>query len=107
MGTYGSSPSEDAVEQSAYQAPAEDEDPPRQTSTYETGQGGVPRGRYKAMGEVPPTRPLDPIRPYIAPRTGRRRRSDWPVLLFALIVSSLIMAGCCIVGFAIYTAYGH
>jgi disulfide bond formation protein DsbB len=106
MGTYGSSPSEDAVEQTAQQAAAEDEDPPRQTSTYETWHGRV-HGRYKAHGEVPPTRPLDPIRPYIAPRTGRRRRSDWPVLVFALIVWCLIMAGCCIAGFAIYTAYGH
>lgn len=63
--------------------------------------------RYSAArGQVPPSRPLDPILPYIAPPVPRRRRSDWPVLVLALIVSALIMAGCCVAGFALYTGYG-
>lgn len=64
--------------------------------------------RYSTgRGQVPPTRPLDPILPYIAPPVPRRRRSDWPVLVFALIVSGLVMAGCCIAGFALYSGYGN
>ena len=63
--------------------------------------------RYIAgEGQVPPSIPMDPILPYIAPPIPRRRRSDWPVLAVALVISSLIMGACCIAGFALYTGYG-
>jgi hypothetical protein len=43
---------------------------------------------------------------FVAPPAPRRRRSDWPILLFALVVSVLIMAACCIAGFAFYVRNG-
>jgi hypothetical protein len=60
------------------------------------------RGRYRF--DAPPlNHPPDPILPFIAPPVPRRRRSDWPVLVIALIIAALVMAGCCIAGFALYT----
>jgi acyl dehydratase len=55
---------------------------------------------------VAPVRPPEALHAYVAPRVKRRRRSDWPVLLIALIVAALVMAGCCIAGFALYTTKG-
>lgn len=64
--------------------------------------------RYSSgQGQLPPTRPLDPIQPYMPPRVSRRRRSDWPVLVFALVIACLFMAGCCVAGFALYSGYGN
>lgn len=60
----------------------------------------ITRGRRR----VPPMRPPEALNSYVAPRVKRRRRSDWPVLVVALIVAGLIMAGCCIAGFALYTS---
>ena len=65
-----------------------------------------PSRYHPAYGEIPPSVPLDPILPYVAPPVPRRRRSDWPVLVVAMIISALVMAGCCIAGFALYTGYG-
>jgi hypothetical protein len=60
--------------------------------------------RYSSgRGQQMPTRPLDPIRPYMPPRVNRRRRSDWPILVFALVVACLVMAAFCVAGFALYT----
>jgi hypothetical protein len=59
------------------------------------------------IGQRQPTRPLDPIRPYMAPPVARRRRSDWPVMIFAMILAALVMVGVCLAGFALYTAYGN
>jgi hypothetical protein len=59
------------------------------------------------IGQRHPTRPLDPIRPYMAPPVARRRRSDWPVMIFAMVVAALVMVGCCIAGFALYSGYGN
>ena len=72
-----------------------------------------------AAGEPPPPpqppptpsdasamRPPDTIRPYIAPPVRRRRRSDWLVLVIALVVSGLVMVGVCVAGFALYVKNG-
>ena len=60
------------------------------------------RGRRR----VAPIRPPETLHAYVAPRVSRRRRSDWPILLIALIVAGLVMAGCCVAGFALYTTKG-
>ena len=66
--------------------------------------GPTVTGRYKA--EVPPlTMPPDPIRPYQSGFKKRKRRSDWPVLVFALVVTVAVTAGCCLAGFALFTAW--
>jgi hypothetical protein len=59
------------------------------------------------IGQRHPTRPLDPIRPYMAPPVARRRRSDWPVMIFAMVIAAIVMVGCCLGGFALYSAYGN
>lgn len=64
-----------------------------------------PQARSPARAQIPPSVPLDPILPYISPPVPRRRRSDWPVLVLALIVSALVMMTCCIAGFALYNGY--
>jgi hypothetical protein len=46
------------------------------------------------------------FRPYVAPPVTRRRRSDWPVLVFALVVATIVMAVFCIAGFALYVQRG-
>lgn len=63
-------------------------------------------GRYQASRVTPPAYPPDPILPFIAPPVPRRRRSDWPVLVLALIVSAVLLAACCIAGYALYTSKG-
>lgn len=64
-----------------------------------------PQARSPARAQIPPAVPLDPILPYISPPVPRRRKSDWPVLVIALIVSALVMMTCCIAGFALYNGY--
>jgi hypothetical protein len=87
MDGHGSAASEDAWEQDSA-----DDDP--------DGTAGlaVTRGSRRS----PPMRPPQ----FVAPPVNRRRRSDWPVLLVVLIVVGLVMAGCCIAGFALYSAKG-
>jgi hypothetical protein len=64
--------------------------------------------RYSTgIGQRQPTKPLDPIRPYLAPPVPRRRRADWQVMIFAMVVAGLVMVGCCVAGFALYSAYGN
>jgi hypothetical protein len=58
------------------------------------------------VGQRQPTKPLDPIRPYMPPPVARRRRSDWSVMIFVMVVASAVMVGCCIAGYALYTVYG-
>jgi hypothetical protein len=48
--------------------------------------------------------PPDPIMPFIAPPGQRKRRRDWPVLVFALVIAALALATCCIAGFALYAS---
>jgi hypothetical protein len=43
---------------------------------------------------------------FVAPPMPRRRRNDWPILVFALVVSVIVMAGCCFAGFAFYVRNG-
>jgi hypothetical protein len=64
-----------------------------------------PQRYATGIGQRQPTRPLDPIQPYMPPPVARRRRSDWPVMIFVMVIAGLIMVGCCLAGFALYTAY--
>ncbi len=81
-----------------------------------TGEGGV---AFAYRGdEVPPPpdravgwyqfeaprmdHPPDPVMPFIAP--PRKRRRDWPVLVFALVIAVLALAVCCAAGFALYAS---
>jgi hypothetical protein len=84
MDGHGSAASEDAWEHDSA-----DDDP---------DGTAVTRGSRRS----PPMRPPQ----FVAPPVNRRRRSDWPVLLVVLIVVGLVMAGCCIAGFALYSAKG-
>jgi hypothetical protein len=59
------------------------------------------------IGQRQPTKPLDPIRPYMAPPVARRRRSDWSVMIFVMVLTSIVMIGCCIAGYALYSVYGN
>jgi len=61
-------------------------------------------GRYRVSRIPPPTQPPDPILPFIAPPVARRRRSDWPVLVVALIISAIVLAACCIAGYVLYAS---
>jgi len=63
-------------------------------------------GCYQVSRVPPPTQPPDPILPFIAPPVARRRRSDWPVLLVALIISAIVLAACCIAGYVLYLSNG-
>ena len=69
----------------------EDPPPPGATGWYPVETG-------------PMRHPSDPILPFIAPPVERRRRRDWPVLVVVMIIAGLVMAGCCIAGFALYSA---
>jgi len=61
------------------------------------------RGRYHF--DAPPlNHPPDPVLPFIAPPVPRRRRSDWPVLVAALIIAGVALAACCVAGFALYAS---
>jgi hypothetical protein len=74
--------------------------------------GSIPvdfiQGRGHVQGSIEDYQqmPREAFRPYVAPPVTRRRRSDWPVLVFALIVATLVMAGCCLAGFAVYVQNG-
>ena len=63
-------------------------------------------GRYAFTRGSGPTHPPDPILPYVAPPVARRRRSDWPVLVVALVISSIVLAACCIAGYVLYAGRG-
>jgi hypothetical protein len=64
-------------------------------------QSAVGRYRFEAPRlDHPP----DPIMPFIAPPVPRKRRRDWPVLVFAIVIALLALATCCIAGFALYSS---
>jgi hypothetical protein len=70
-------------------------------------QGRERPARYAAgVGQRQPTTPLDPIHPYIAPPVARRRRSDWQVMIFWMVVAAIVMVGFCLAGFALYSGTG-
>jgi hypothetical protein len=61
-------------------------------------------GKYK--GEVGPlTLPTDPLRPYSSGFAKRKRRPEWPVLIFALVVVAIVVVGCCLAGFALFSVW--
>jgi hypothetical protein len=60
-------------------------------------------GRFKWEAPVQ-TMPTDVIWPMIS-RKKRSRRSDWPVLVFALVVAAIVTIGCCLAGFAGFSAW--
>jgi hypothetical protein len=49
----------------------------------------------------------DAFQPYIAPPVARRRRGDWRALVIALVLSALVMVGCCLAGFAVFIRNGR
>ena len=117
MGTQGSSPPDEPPEDSSDPHEPEPMPPhaaaaqptPTPTPTEAASQARparYARGRGKVTPGRPPTRPTDPIRPFIGRALPRRRRSDWGVLIFALIVSGLLLAACCAAGFAFYSTKG-
>lgn len=63
-------------------------------------------GRYQFFDRPPGLHPPDPVVPFVAPPVSRRRRSDWPVLVVALVISSLVLAGCCVAGYVLYASKG-
>jgi hypothetical protein len=85
-------------------------DPEEERSAYHGAEAMPPpvytTGRYQDTQLSTPTHPPDPILPYIAPPVSRRRRSDWPVLVVALIVSAVLLAVCCAAGYALYLTKG-
>lgn len=113
MGTQGSSPGGDAPtpdrptsDPSSEKGAAGRPDASHSPDGHAEQTPAYPPGRGTAPGVVPPSRPPDPIVPFLAPPLPRRRGRDWGILVFALVASSIIMAGCCIAGFAIYNGYG-
>jgi hypothetical protein len=65
------------------------------------------RGHVQERSAIPEYgAPPEAFRPYVAPPVTRRRKSDWPVLVFALIVATVVMAGFCLAGFAVYVQNG-
>ena len=90
--------------------PDDEPNPDREPSAY-VGKEVLPppafsSGRYQFAGRQAPTRPPDPVVPFVAPPVPRRRRSDWPVLVVALVVSAFILAACCIAGYVLYASKG-
>src|SRR5262245_46241377 len=64
-----------------------------------------PQRYATGIGQRQPTRPPDPIQPYMPPPVARRRRSEWPVMIFAIVIAGLVLVGCCLAGFAFYSGY--
>ncbi|HEY7223823.1 MAG TPA: hypothetical protein VH561_09570 [Micromonosporaceae bacterium] len=61
-------------------------------------------GKY--VYQAPPyTIPPDPLRQYVSGPKPRKRRSDWPILVFALVVAAVVAALCCLGGFAVFSSW--
>jgi hypothetical protein len=92
------------------------DDPPEHTRHARNLPRDEPAARFdererpshyaSAIGQSKPTTPLDPIHPYIAPPVARKRRSDWPVMIFAMVIAAVVMVGFCLIGFALYSGFG-
>jgi hypothetical protein len=92
-------------------------DPPEDTRHARNLPADEPAARFQqrerpahyapGVGQQTPTSPLDPIHPYIAPPVARRRRSDWTVMIFGMVVVAIVLVGFCLAGFAIYSAIGN
>ena len=81
----------------------------RNSEYHEAQRGQAPPYRPEAIGrfkwEAPvQTMPTDPVWPFVS-RVKRQRRSDWPVLVFALVVAAIVALGCCLAGFAAFSAW--
>jgi hypothetical protein len=81
----------------------------RNSEYHEAQRGQAPPYRAEAIGrftwEAPiQTMPTDPVWPFVS-RVKRKRRSDWPVLVFALVVAAIVTMGCCLAGFAGFSAW--
>ena len=87
-----------------------DPDPDDEPSAYHGTEVLPPplytAGRYQYGMPASPSRPPDPVVPFVAPPVHRRRRSDWPVLVIALVISSVVLASCCIAGYMLYASKG-
>jgi hypothetical protein len=83
---------------------------------YTPGRGHVPTvidAPFVETVDPPPLMPPPPMPPlpppttsYVAPaptRRGTRRGNDWTPLVIALVVSTLIMAACCLAGLALFS----
>jgi hypothetical protein len=62
-------------------------------------------GHYE-FDATPLKHPPDTVRQFssLVPKP-RRRRSDWPVLVFALVVAATVMTFCCLAGFALFASW--
>jgi hypothetical protein len=81
----------------------------RNSEYHEAQRAQAPPYRAEAIGrfkwEAPvQTMPTDPVWPFVS-RVKRQRRSDWPVLVFALVVAAIVTMGCCLAGFASFSAW--
>jgi hypothetical protein len=81
----------------------------RNAEYHEAQRGQAPPYRAETIGrfkwEAPiQTMPTDPVWPFVS-RIKRKRRSDWPVLVFALVVAAIVTMGCCLAGFAGFSAW--
>jgi len=81
---------------------------------YSPGRGHVPTIIDAPFVETvdpppvlpPPMPPVPPTTPYVRPvpsRRGLRSGNDWTALVVALIVSTVIMAACCLAGLALFS----
>lgn len=74
---------------------------------FEDPHAVKPQCYQKAVAQIPPSIPQDPLAPYLNPGVPRKRKSDWPVLMVALVVAALLAAAFCAIGLTIYTrSYG-
>ena len=64
-----------------------------------------PQRYATGMGRREPTRPPDPIMPYMPPPVARRHRSEWPIMVLAMVIASIVMAAFCLGGFALHSGY--
>jgi hypothetical protein len=71
-----------------------------------------PKPPPEAVGNYPyeshlPTHPTDPIRQFssLGGAKPRRRRSDWPVLTFAMVAAAVVTALCCLGGFGLFSTW--
>jgi hypothetical protein len=63
-------------------------------------------GYYPAEQKIP-SHPTDSVRQFssFGGSPPRKRRSDWPVLVFALVVATAVTAGCCLAGFGLFSTW--
>src|SRR5262252_1916334 len=91
----------------------DDDDSPTDRAGDSDLDGSIPvdfiqgRGHVQERGSIQDYTqiPREAFRPYVAPPVSRRRRSDWPVLVLALIVATIVMLAFCLGGFALYAEH--